>query len=45
MANHTPNGTFAVAITVEDYPKSDISIDESIHLTTSALSTITLQVS
>lgn len=45
MANHTSNGTFAVAIAVEDYPQSDISIDGSIHLTTSPLSTITLQVS
>ncbi|XP_052678613.1 integrin beta-like protein A [Crassostrea angulata] len=43
MANHTSNGTFAVAVTVEDYPKSNISIDGSIHLTTSPLSTITLQ--
>lgn len=44
MANHTSNGTFAVAVTVEDYPKSNISVDGSIHLTTSPLSTITLQV-
>nr|XP_034306335.1 integrin beta-like protein A isoform X3 [Crassostrea gigas] len=43
MANHTSNGTFAVAVTVEDYPKSNISIDGSIHLTNSPLSTITLQ--
>lgn len=45
MANHTSNGTFAVAVTVEDYPKSNISIGGSIHITTSPLSTITLQVS
>lgn len=45
MANHTSNGTFAVAVTAEDYPKSNISIGGSIHITTSPLSTITLQVS
>lgn len=45
MANHTSNGNFAVAVTFEDNPKSNISIDGSIHITTSPLSTITLQMS
>lgn len=45
FANHTNNGTFAVAVTVQDFPKSNISIEGDLYSTESPLSTITLQVS
>lgn len=44
IANHTSNGTFAVAVTVQDFPKSNISIEGDLYSTESPLSTITLQV-
>ena len=43
-ATHTAEGTFAVAVTVQDFPKKNISIDNQVHMTTVPLSTVTLQV-
>lgn len=43
IANFTSNGTFAVAVTVQDFPKSNISIEGDLYSTESPLSTITLQ--
>ncbi|XP_052678609.1 integrin beta-like protein D isoform X2 [Crassostrea angulata] len=42
-ATHTSNGTFAVAVTVEDFSKSNISIGGHVYSTSSPLSTVTLQ--
>nr|XP_022296130.1 integrin beta-like protein C isoform X1 [Crassostrea virginica] len=42
-ATHTAEGTFAVAVTVQDFPQNNITIDNQVHLTTAPLSTVTLQ--
>ncbi|XP_061186321.1 uncharacterized protein LOC133194369 [Saccostrea echinata] len=42
-SNHTQNGTFAVAVTMEDFPKSTISIGSTVHRPNTPLSSVTLQ--
>lgn len=42
-ANHASNGTYAVAISVEDYPKSAITIGSQVYTTSTKMSTVNLQ--
>nr|XP_019918640.2 integrin beta-like protein A isoform X1 [Crassostrea gigas] len=42
-ANHASNGTYAVAISVEDYPKSTIIIGSKVYTTGTKMSTVNLQ--
>lgn len=43
-ANHASNGIYAVAISVEDYPKSTITIGSQVYTTSTRMSTVNLQV-
>ncbi|XP_062620888.1 uncharacterized protein LOC134282496 [Saccostrea cucullata] len=42
-ASYTSNGTFAVAVTVQDFPKSTVSIGGKIYSPTTNMSSVTLQ--
>ncbi|XP_065938381.1 uncharacterized protein [Magallana gigas] len=42
-ANHTSNGKYAVAVSVEDYPKSTITIGSQVYTTSTKMSTVNLQ--
>ncbi|XP_052678612.1 integrin beta-like protein A [Crassostrea angulata] len=42
-ANHTSNGKYAVAVSVEDYPKSTITIGSEVYTTSTKMSTVNLQ--
>ncbi|XP_062601357.1 sushi, nidogen and EGF-like domain-containing protein 1, partial [Saccostrea cucullata] len=42
-SNHTQNGIFAVAVTMEDFPKSTISIGSTAYGTNTRISSVTLQ--
>lgn len=43
-ANHTISGIYAVAVSVEDFPKSTINIGSTIYTPSNKLSTVSLQV-
>nr|XP_034306316.1 protein jagged-1a-like isoform X6 [Crassostrea gigas] len=42
-ANHTSNGIYAVAVSVEDYPKSTMTIETQVYTTSTKMSTVNLQ--
>ncbi|XP_056015732.1 integrin beta-like protein A [Ostrea edulis] len=43
-SNHTTDGTFAVALTLEDFPKSTITIGTNVYTPSTPISTVVLQV-